>query len=329
MGQTTVFTVSLDSDDVAIGDVVDIPPRRPVRDALQDLSHNRQWAAAFAIAFAIPAIAAGVAAVLGGAWVTTTFLVATALVTPASGAWAAAQQRTGDRDRHLAAAFVAGLAGACLALASLPGLVWASRVEGLGDAGAGPTLLVLALTSAAAAWLGSALGRHGIAAVAIVLGCAVLPLAAYGALLPSTNVTEPIEYLAFTPAYDLGRPTFVCTRQEVTVTRNHTELIAWLATLSPLVWAVDASEFMPSSLAGADDGTLAQAQAWTRSTRVGPDDFMGHCYAPTSLGVPAAVREARYEKVPSLALTAAAASAMLAAVAAGFTSWRRSSRSLS
>ena len=106
---------------------------------------------------------------------------------------------------------------------------------------------------------------------------------------------------------------------------RHTETVAWIAFASPIAWAVDAAELSPASLANAADGSLAQAQAWTRSTRVGPDAFEGHCYQPTSLATPVAVTEARYEKAAALGTQVAVASALLmGALALGAVSRRRS-----
>ena len=95
------------------------------------------------------------------------------------------------------------------------------------------------------------------------------------------------------------------------MTRKHTENVAWLALGSPLVWVVDAATFSSAQLAAAPDGTLAQVQAWTRSTRLGPDAFRGYCYQSTSLGPPNDVVEARYVGVGPLGAQVATASAAI------------------
>lgn len=323
MGQTVVFTVSTDSDDVAIDSTEARPPRHPFRDAAGVAVRDRRWHIAFALAFAVPALVAAIAfARTGGPWVTTSLVAAAALVTPASGAWAAARRHDGPRGPRAA---VVGLAGALLALAQVPAIAWAARAEAWGESGLAPTLSVLALAGSAGALLGFALslwrGRSGawlapLAAMAIAL----VPIGLYAALVPTATVTESITDLAFTPAGDVGHPIFVCTEREVEATRSHTELIAWIAFGSPVAWAIDAAAFSVPQLANAGDGTLAQAQAWTRSTRVGPDSFTGHCYAPTSLGVPPAVREARYEGAAPLGVNVATAALIAAIAAAAFTS---------
>ena len=91
MGQTTVFTVSLDADDVAIEQQQEDPPRHPFGDAALAALKDPRWRFAFAAALVVPALVAGVTfAITGGEWVTTAFLAAAALVTPASAAWAGA-----------------------------------------------------------------------------------------------------------------------------------------------------------------------------------------------------------------------------------------------
>jgi hypothetical protein len=332
MGQTVVFTVSTDSDDVSIASTESQPPRRPILDAARAALRDRRWHIALLVTFAVPALAAAITAALtGGAWVTTTFLAMAALVTPASGAWAAARRYDGPLPERSADLLVAGIAGGLLAFMQVPGVVLATRAENWDQTDWVHVLAVLVLTGAAGALVGKAVaasGRSGAGwrASALMVALGLLPLALYTALLPTTKVTETVTELSFTTVYDLGRPAYVCGTQEVERTRAHTELIAWIAQASPMVWVIDAPSLAASELAGADDGTAAQVQAWTRSTRVGPDSFTGHCYAPTSLGVPTAVREARYENVRPFGINAASILFIGAAGVAAATSLKSPSR---
>ncbi len=317
MGQTTVFTVSLDADDVAIDQFQEDPPRHHIRDAAIAALRDPRWRLAFVAVVIAPALVAGVTyAITGGEWVTTAFLVAAALVTPASGAWAGAKLAQGERSARAATWAVTGIAGALLALASLPGVALAGGTEHWGEAGAVPTLSVLACTGAAGAWLGCALAnlRRAWSPIAAALATVFLTLAPIGvcaALLPSTTATDQVVSYNFAMVSNDGMPVFVCGQEKVEATRRHTEAVAWIAFASPIAWAVDAADLPAANLAHAADGSLAQAQAWVRSSRLGPDAFEGHCYQPTSLATPVAVTEARYEKAAALGTTVALASAML------------------
>jgi len=331
MGQTVVFTVSLDAGDVAIEQNESRPPQHPFRDALLAALRDRRWYLAALLALAAPLVAATVTfALTGGDWVTTAYLAVAALATPASGAWAAARRTDGTWDERTAQLLAAALAGAALCVVHVPFVAWAARSEGWGEQGALPTLGVLALVGSAGACLGAALAARrvrGAAAVAVALtfAAALVPLGLYAALLPTTSATETISAYTFTPDYGSSRPLFICTTVPVEVTRLHTDDIAWIAMASPISWLVDAATFTPEELAKAADGSLAQAQAWVRSTRAGPDAFEGHCYAPTSLGVPPAVREARYATAAPLgAQVATVAAIVVAAFAFVAVSRRRS-----
>jgi len=331
MGQTVVFTVSLDADDVAIDSFEPSPPRHPVRDAALTALRDRNWRLAFLACLVVPTLAAsGTFLITGGAWGSTVLLVAAALTTAVAAAWAGASPVRGVWDERAAGWLVVGAAGGLLALASVPGVLVAGRLEGWGESGTVPTLVVLALVGAASAWFGCAVsnGRRAwpapLAAVTVV-AIALAPLAVVAAMIPQTTVTEQVTYHRFLPTYAGGRPAYICSDEAVEVSRRHTDDVAWMAFASPLVWAVDAAAFSPTQLAAAADGTLAQAQAWTRSTRVGPDDFIGHCYQPTSLGTPVAVRTARYDKAPPLGAEAAAIAALLGGAFAGVRVIRRKS----
>jgi len=335
MGQTVVFTVSLDDGDVAIEQNESRPPQHPFRDALLAVVRDRRWYVAAAVAIGVPLLASAVTFVLtGGDWVTTAYLAAAALATPASGAWAAARQTEGTWDERTAHLLAAALAGAALCVVHVPFVAWAARWEGWGEQGALPTLGVLALAGSAGACLGAALaarrvrGAAGVA-VAVILAAAVVPFGLYAALLPTTSVTDTISSYRFTPDYGSNRPLFICTTVPVEVTRLHTNDIAWIAMASPISWLVDAATFTPKELAKAPDGSLAQTQAWVRSTRVGPDAFEGHCYAPTSLGVPTAVREARYAAAGPLGAQLATFAALAAMAVAIIASAKSPSRSAS
>lgn len=336
MGQTVVFTVSLDNDEVAIERTESRPPpRHPYRDAARSLVRDRRWRLAALAVLVAPLLAAGLtAAITGGAWATTALLIVAVIATMASGAFAAGPAPAGTFDERLAHLVVTGLAGAGLAIAALPGVLWAARREGWGDAGIGPTLAVLALGGAAGAWLGMGIasrrpGSRGVLAVAVVAALTLAPIGAYAALLPTTVVTDTVTAHTFTTTYSGARPAYVCGNVEVQATRPHTEMIAWIAFASPAAWIVDAPEFSPSQLVAAPAGSLANAQAWTRSTRVGPDSFEGHCYQSTSLGVPIAVREGRYNQVGPLGAQVAIVAAMAALAFAAATGLRSPSRSAS
>src|SRR6478735_4845384 len=109
MGQTVVFTVSTDSDDVAIDSTESRPPHHPVRDVAGEALRDRRWYIAAALTLVLPALAAAAAHVrTGGPWVTTSFLAMTALVTPASGAWAAARRYDGSVGPRIVVAALAG-----------------------------------------------------------------------------------------------------------------------------------------------------------------------------------------------------------------------------
>ncbi|MGC4176133.1 hypothetical protein [Demequina sp.] len=313
MGQTVVFTVALDDDNVAIERREPRPPRRTFRDSANAALRDRHWHLALAACFVIPAVAAAVTfAITRGAWVTTAALVAAALVTPASGAWAGNRGLTGDWGARVAAWAVTGLAGAALALASVPLVIVTALAEEWDESAAVPTLSVLAISGAGGAWFGLALGlrerawNRAAAAVATVV-IALAPLGVAAALLPRTSVTEAISSYGFTATYAGNRPAYLCSEETVQVTRQHSEDVAWIAFASPLAWVVDAPQFTAAQLAAAPDGTVAQAQAWTRSSRVGPDDFVGYCYKATSLGRPLAVQLARYETAGPIGATVAVA----------------------
>ena len=331
MGQTVVFTVSLDADDVAIEHVEPRPPQNPFRDAAGAAIRDRAWRIAALLVLVLPAIAAAVAfAITRGPWVTTTFLAAAALVTPASAAWAATRRVSGDAQARVAGWAVAGFAGAALAVPSVAGVVMVARAEQWNENGTGPTLAVLALSGAAGAWLGLALGNlrrawHPVAAGTAAVLLVLAPLAVCAALLPATASTDEVESYVFTTASGGSRPEFVCGLETVEATRRHTEAVAWIAFGSPLAWVVDAASHTPGDLARAADGSAAQVQAWTRSSRLGPDAFQGYCYQPTSLGPPTGVIEARYEAAGPLgAKSATGAVMLLGALALAAVSWRRS-----
>ena len=334
MGPTVVFTVSLDADDVAVEQIEARPPRpphHPFRDAFLIGLRDKRWRIAALFSFVVPALAAGVTyAITRGEWVSTSFLLAAALATPASAAWAGTRAVTGEWVSRVAAWSFAGAAGAGLALASVPGVVLAARAEAWSEDGAIPTLAVLALAGATGAWLGCALanGRRAwppIAAAALSAILALAPIAAFAALLPETTTTEQIVTYNFTTSYGSSRPAYVCGQQTATVTRKHTEEVAWLAFGSPLAWVVDAGNFSTAKLATAADGSLVQVQAWTRSTRLGPDSFQGYCYQATSLGPPTDVLEARYEGAGPLgAQVATVVTAIMGALALLSVSRRRS-----
>ena len=330
MGQAVVFTVSLDSDNVEIGQTQPRPPRHTLRRAFAQAWRDRHWRLALLLVAVLPAVAAGVtAAITGGPWATTVFLVAAAVATMASGAWAAATPLSGARDARLAGWLVTGLCGCALAVASVPG-IWliAAHEEWRGQAAAA-VMAVLALIGAAGAWLGMVLAhvrRPRFAAVCAALAVTLAPLALAAALLPTTRATDEIVAHTFTTDYVAGRPAYVCGSETVEVTRGHTEEVAWLGLASPISWVVDAPSFTTHELAFAAQGTAAKAQGWTRSTRVGPDSFMGYCFQPTSLGPPTAVKEARYDGAgPVGATSASVAAAGLGLVALALALWRRQS----
>jgi|GEM_PF-1532363 len=336
MGQTVVFTVSLDADHVDIGQTQPRPPRRALRDAALTAWRDPHWRYAALAVLAVPALAAGVTAlVTGGAWVTTVLLVAAAVVTMASGAWAAARPATGAVTARLAAWLVSGAAGLVLGLVSLPGVILAAVHEQWRGQAALATVTVLALTGAAGAWLGLSVASlvhqrlgprpRGLAALA-ALALVLVPLALAAALLPQTRVDEQIVAHTFTTDYVGGMPAYICGSETVEVSRTHTENVAWMALVSPMAWVVDAPSFTVTELAFARQGTAAKAQAWVRSTRWGPDSFTGYCFQPTSLGPPTAVKEARYEGVtPVGARVAMSVAAVLGAAALGLTLRRRQS----
>jgi len=318
MGQTVVFTVSLDADQVDIGQTQPHPPRRVLRDAAVTAWRDPHWRYAALAVLAVPALAAGVtAAITNGPWVTTAFLVAAAVVTMASGAWAAASPLKGTRDARLAGWLVAGLCGGVLAMASVPGVALSAAHEQWRGQAAVATLAVLALIGAAGAWLGTLLA-HVLRPVAMCAALAVMlvPLIAAAALTPATQATDEIVAYTFTTDSVAGRPAYVCGSETVQVHRAHTEDVAWLALASPISWVVDAPSFTAHELAFAPHGTVAKAQAWARSTRVGPDAFTGYCFQPTSLGPPTAVKEARYENAGPVGATSAAVAAAGLGIAA-------------
>ena len=320
MGQTVVFTVPLDADgEVGIERTESRePPRHPFLDALRALLRDRHWRIAAALSLAAPATAALTTwMITGGAWATTAYLVAAGLVVPASAAWAGAHRPAGSWDERAAQWTVTGLAGSALAMCVLPGVLVASRSE-LGDF-LGPTLATVALAGAAGAWLGMAVGGRLKAAV-WALAIAVVPLGLFAALLPSTEVTEQIESYDFVAGsevrFGVRQPSFRCDVVLVEATRRHTEAITWIAFGSPATWVMDAASLSGEQFEAAPGGSVARAHAWMRSTQAGPDDFVGHCYQPTSLATPTSVKEARYEKQGSQGVQLAAASAILAGAAA-------------
>jgi len=322
MGQTVVFTVSLDADDVAIDEVQPRPPRHPFRDSAVIAFRDRSWRIAALVCALVPIAAIAVTwGLTGGAWVGTAALMTAVLANLAMAAFASARRLGGLRSERAAWWAVTGLAGAALALASTPAVLVGGFFEGWSDSHIVPTLTVLALTGAAGAWWGLLLANVRRAwrpayAAASAFVLALVPIGITAAMLPSTMVTERVTYHEFLPTYAAGHPAYICADQVVEVSRRHTELIAWVALGSPLAWVIDAATFSPKDLAEAADGSLAQAQAWTRSTRVGPDDFIGHCYQPTSLGTPVAVKYARYEQAPPRGAAVATAIATLAGAAA-------------
>ena len=86
MGQTVVFTVSLDGNDVAIEQVAPRPPDHPFRDAFLTGLRDRRWRIAALMVLVIPAIAAGVTFVIThGEWVSTAFLVGCRIGDPSVG----------------------------------------------------------------------------------------------------------------------------------------------------------------------------------------------------------------------------------------------------
>jgi len=334
MGQTVVFKVSLDAGDVAIDELEARPPHPPshhFRDAMAAALRDRHWRLALLVCVALPASAAAITFVVTrGHWVSTAFLVAAALVTPVAAAWAGARPTQGERRERAAWMAATGASGAALSLTSLVGVLLLGSREGWGEDQAIPTLAVLALAGSAGAWLGFALAnrqrrwRRG-AAAATALAIVLVPLGVSAALVPETQTTEQITYHSFVATYAGGHPAFICKDQQVDVTRRHTEEVAWIAMMSPLAWVVDAPSFTPSALADAAQGSLAQSQAWARSTRVGPDAFVGYCYQATSLGPPTAVKAERYAKSGPIGAQLAAASALLCAAAAAVTVIRRKS----
>lgn len=331
MGQTVVFTVSLDADDVAIEQTSERPPSHPFRDAALSALRDKGWRIAALVVLLVPAAAAAVTfAITRGPWVTTAFLVTAALVTAPSAAWAGARAVTGEWVNRAAAWTVAGVAGAIVALANIPGVALVARAETWKEDGAIPTLAVLSLAGVTGAWIGFLLANtrrawSPIAAALVTGALALAPIAACAALMQETTTTEQIVSYMFTTSYDSSRPAYVCGTEMADVTRKHTQDAAWIAFASPLAWVVDAASFTPHQLATADDGTLVQAQAWTRSTRVGPDAFQGYCYQPTSLGPPTAVLEARYHEAGPLGAKVAIASALVVGALALLTVSRRRS----
>jgi len=317
MGRTVVFTVPLEGDDAVTIERAEArePPRRPFLEALRGLLRDRHWWLAAALSLALPALAAALTwMITGGAWVTTAYLVAAGAVIPASAGWAAATRPHGNWDERVAGWAIAGLAGAALAMCVLPGAWLASRSEP-GDF-LGPTLSTVALIGTAGAWLGMAMGRR-VKAVLVVLAIAVVPLGMFAAFLPTTSVAEEIEYYEFVAGsevrFGVRQPTFMCGVQVVEVTRRHTENITWMAWASPMTWVMDAAVLSGEEFLSAEPGSRAQAHAWMRSTQAGPDAFAGHCFQPTSLATPTALKQARYERNPSQGVQLAAASAILAA----------------
>jgi hypothetical protein len=279
----------------------------------------------------VPAGAAAVTfAVTRGAWVSTALVIAAAVMTPTCAAWAGAARAQGERRLRAVWWAVTGASGALLALTSVPGVALVAAREGWEESQAVPTLAVLALSGAAGAWLGIALANRQrawprVAAAALALAVVLVPFAVSAALLPETVVTERITYHSFVATSVGGRPAFICRDETIDATRRHTEDVAWIAMTSPVAWVVDAASFSPSALAGAPDGSLAQAQAWTRSTRVGPDSFVGYCYQSTSLGPPTAVKAQRYEKAePVGARLATTTAALCGAIALLVVSRRKS-----
>lgn len=319
MGQTVVFTIALDADEVAIEQTSERPPHSPLRDAALTALRERRWRIAALIVLLGPAAAAAATFVITrGEWVTTAFLLAAALVTPPSAAWAGATT-TGGAESRAASWLVAGLAGGVVALASIPGVVMVARAEQWHQAGAVPTLAVLALSGVTGAWIGLALANlrnpwSPIAAAFTTVALALAPIGVCAALMQETTTTEQILTYTFTTTYDGSRPAYVCGTQMEDVTRKHTQDAAWVAFASPLAWVVDAANVTPHRLANAPAGTLVQVQAWTRSTRVGPDSFQGYCYQPTSLGPPTGVIEARYAKAGPLGAQVAAVALLVVGV---------------
>ena len=358
MGQTVVFTVPLDADgEVAIGRTESgRPPRHPFRRALRDGLANRGWRVAALVVLVAPIVAGAVTwLVTGGEWTATAALLTAALVLPAVAAGAAANgsrqggaaervareldmaeadeaEPTGDR---LVRVTVVGGLGAALALATLPVAAWAIANEGWNETAAVPTLGVLALAGASGAWFGLALGtvwRRGAAwpvASGAVVALSLVPLGLFAAAVPTTVSADQVDTYVFASRYQDSftgpLPSYVCDTETVEIMRAHTDRVAWIAFGSPVAWAVDAATFSPAELAVAPNGTVAQAQAWTRSTRQGPDAFTGYCYRATSLGIPLSVRQARYEQASPMGATLALLTAVTTAGLAVFAVSRRRS----
>lgn len=327
MGHTVVFRVPLDpEDDVAIQRRGPSPELRAEFFAqIANVASTPRWRWVVLAVATLP-ISVGVALRMAGlqAWFGAVVVGVAALATlVASGALGASMVRAmpddfrrGDRI-GIAVARLGALwvGGAALTAASGPALAWVSLHERLTESQVTPMVVTLLVVSLGAVSLGAAvaasrpwrLSPASGAASALVLVLA--PLALFAGSLPVVSTTDTVSWYTFTTGERSDRgasvPVFQCTTETVLRHRAHTERSAWLLALSPLVAIADAPVRTAGELADAAPGSLARVQAGLRSTRVGPDAFSGYCYQPTSLGVPNAVKEARYANVQPVGMAIA------------------------
>jgi len=327
MGHTVVFTVPLDpDDDVGIATVGSRPGWRDHFLAQwAQLSPARRWRLAVLVVALSPIIAGSAQRIRGvPTWFGTVVVGVAALAAlVACGALGASIARVMPDDAQLrdrlgiAAARLSALwvGGAALTVATGPAVAWAAFHEQQTESQVTPLVVTLLVVDCAAVAMGAAvsvvrLWRHPLAvgaASAVVL--ALAPVALFVAAVPAVSTTDSVVRYAFTTGVrdtgGLSLPAYQCGKETVVRYRAHTERSAWLLMISPLAAIADAPVTTASELANAEPGSLALVQAGLRSTRVGPDAFSGYCYQPTSLGVPNAVREARYQRVESIGLAVA------------------------
>lgn len=337
MARSVIFTVPLDPGDEMRVESRDARERADSRWRAEIVTHARSRAVrgALVAALLVP-LAAGTAslAFAEGLWAGLVSLLA-ASATVAIGAAVAGAVGSNTRGGVARAAerlAAAGLSGAAVGIATAPAVVWAAASGDWNEAQVVPAIAVLMVVGVGCAWLGAAAaavrawGRPALAGAAAGALLVAAPLALFASLVPSTTTEDEIEVLAFHAAYadhsGVAVPAYFCETETAYATRTHTEAVAWIALASPLAWAVDAPSWTPAQLVAARD-SVSTAQAWLRSTQIGPDDVAGHCFQATSLGVPTGVKEERMSRAHPVGATTALAFAGLAGLVAWATVSRR------
>jgi hypothetical protein len=348
MGDTVVFTVSLDGDDVT----QHLAPRSltipTARASLRGTVRDGTWQLSALAALMVPATTAIVSLTVGeprgvhAEVITVASIVAVAMVVAgATGARSASRwQRTqgapearvdtegpavATRDRLsiVVGIWVAAWIGTMLAMVpAAPTLAWVAWRSGFGEAQTLPLVGTLAVEIAALAAVGVAVGwwrpthRPVAIAAAIAVALMILPPLVYTASLPLVTSEDQVKHYAFTVgARDInGRayPAYICGTDIVSRTRVHTERVWLLLATSPVVAVLDAPDRQPAALVDAPAGTYAALQADLRSARLGPDSFTGYCYQPTSLAPPQTVKEDRFAGAGSMTAAGIAVHALIA-----------------